>query len=172
MTQTYPTNIEILNQLFECLNSMEADRVLKSMMEVSKEADKDLAEMLEVMSPEGKKALEAIAKEINDFRQHDLLYGSRPEDRLKHYCNLEAIMRDFKVAISTPSGTNPLGTYRHYKGGIYELLHIGKMEESREAVCIYKAHDETIWVRPYHIFFGMVEVLGVKKPRFEKVFIK
>lgn len=65
-----------------------------------------------------------------------------------------------------------LGKYRHYKGGEYEVIALGKYEETLEDVVIYKALYDggSIWVRTTKVFEENVEVNGEVVPRFQ--FIK
>lgn len=60
------------------------------------------------------------------------------------------------------------GLYRHFKGGIYRLLHVGKHTETGDVVCVYECRvpgESTncisktgdIWVRPYDMFFSEVD---------------
>lgn len=64
-----------------------------------------------------------------------------------------------------------IGKYRHYKGGEYEVLGVGKHTESEEEVVIYRALYEPyqIWVRPYAMFFEMVKTGGNEIPRFIRI---
>jgi len=60
--------------------------------------------------------------------------------------------------------------YKHFKGGIYELVGIGKNSETEEEMVVYKSVDTgKIWVRPKNMFFEKVEVSGHKVDRFEKI---
>lgn len=65
-----------------------------------------------------------------------------------------------------------LGIYRHYKGKDYEVIALGKYEETLEDVVIYKALYDggSIWVRTVRVFEENVEVNGEVVPRFK--FIK
>jgi len=58
--------------------------------------------------------------------------------------------------------------YRHYKGGIYEVLGYPKHTESGEAYVYYREYGaiENEWIRPYEMFFSDVEVGGERLPRF------
>ncbi|OFW78514.1 MAG: hypothetical protein A2201_10140 [Alicyclobacillus sp. RIFOXYA1_FULL_53_8] len=68
---------------------------------------------------------------------------------------------------SEAMNTYPTGQkFRHYKGGIYTLLHIGRHSETEEWLVIYKTASEDVWVRPFSMFFEDIEVEGVKTPRF------
>ena len=49
-----------------------------------------------------------------------------------------------------------LGKYRHYKGAIYEVIALGKLEATLEDVVIYKGADDIVWVRPYRDFTAIV----------------
>lgn len=59
------------------------------------------------------------------------------------------------------------GTYRHFKGGLYEVLYIGTDSETLNKVVIYRAlTDGSVWVRPLEMFAGVVGD-GKQVPRFE-----
>lgn len=62
------------------------------------------------------------------------------------------------------------GVYRHYKGGSYLVLHVGKMEEDATPVVIYKSYStwsDEVWVRPLSSWGQEVLWLdGTRKPRF------
>ena len=38
--------------------------------------------------------------------------------------------------------------YRHYKGGQYKLLHIGKLESNGQEMAVYEAYNGEVWIRP------------------------
>jgi hypothetical protein len=59
--------------------------------------------------------------------------------------------------------------YRHYKGGLYELVCEATLESDHTPMIVYRAANGTIWVRPRHVFFEMVEVDGRQVPRFAPV---
>lgn len=67
------------------------------------------------------------------------------------------------------------GTYRHHKGGIYEVLDVVCHSETLEWHVLYESQDRkaqglpALWARPYDMFVEMVEVDGVMMPRFEKI---
>ena len=65
----------------------------------------------------------------------------------------------------------PLGRYRHYKGGEYKVIGVARHSESLEPMVVYRPlyNDTGLWVRPYAMFIGQVEVDGVSLPRFELV---
>jgi hypothetical protein len=56
--------------------------------------------------------------------------------------------------------------YRHYKGGIYELVCDAVLEADRTPVIVYRGQDGVVWVRPRDAFFEMVMVDGKTLPRF------
>lgn len=57
------------------------------------------------------------------------------------------------------------GTYQHYKGGVYELVAVGRHSETLEAMCIYVSTDTgEFWVRPAAMWDEEVPV-----PRFKKI---
>ena len=65
-----------------------------------------------------------------------------------------------------------LGTYRHYRGGLYEVVGVGRIEATLEEVVIYKSlYDsdfpkDSIWVRPIKEFFEVIEKDGKTLSRF------
>ena len=65
-----------------------------------------------------------------------------------------------------------LGTYRHYKGKMYEVIGVAKHSETLEELVVYRAlyGDNGLWVRPLKMFLEEIEVNGLRIPRFE--FIK
>jgi hypothetical protein len=65
----------------------------------------------------------------------------------------------------------PTGLYRHYKGGLYEVIGTARHSESLEPMTVYRAlyGAHGLWVRPAAMFAETVEIAGVVRPRFEKV---
>ncbi|HSI59305.1 MAG TPA: DUF1653 domain-containing protein [Ideonella sp.] len=70
-----------------------------------------------------------------------------------------------------PLPTTPLGRYRHYKGGEYQVVGVARHSETEEALVVYRPlyNDSGWWVRPHAMFFEAVEVDGVVRPRFERI---
>jgi hypothetical protein len=67
-----------------------------------------------------------------------------------------------------------LGTYRHYKGNLYQVDGVGCHSETNELYVVYRPLYEhegwpDIWLRPYDMFVSMVESEGKQMPRFELV---
>ena len=66
----------------------------------------------------------------------------------------------------------PLGKYRHFKGGEYELISIARDSENPDRfLAVYRAlyGDGDTWVRPLDMFVGMVLVDGAEISRFSKI---
>jgi len=65
----------------------------------------------------------------------------------------------------------PLGRYRHYKGGEYEVIGVVRHSESLEPMVLYRAlyGDAGLWVRPFAMFVESVEQNGERRPRFALV---
>jgi hypothetical protein len=59
--------------------------------------------------------------------------------------------------------------YRHYKGGLYELVCEATLEADLTPMIIYRAADGSIWARPKAVFFELLEVDGLMVPRFAPV---
>ena len=57
--------------------------------------------------------------------------------------------------------------WRHYKGGIYNVIGMGKHTETGEDVVVYEGAKGGLWVRPVSMFLEEIEVNGVKVKRFE-----
>ncbi len=60
------------------------------------------------------------------------------------------------------------GRYRHYKGRYYEVIDVAKHSETEELLVVYRClyGEYSLWVRPLQMFLEMVDVEGVKMPRF------
>ncbi len=57
--------------------------------------------------------------------------------------------------------------YRHYKGGIYELVCEAMLEASPDVILmVYKSEEGLIWARPKEVFFETVLHEGQTVPRF------
>ena len=65
----------------------------------------------------------------------------------------------------------PPGRYRHYKGGEYEVVGVARHSETLEPLVVYRPLDKAtgLWVRPYAMFFGDVEIDGVRQARFARL---
>ena len=77
---------------------------------------------------------------------------------------------------STPSDLPALpemqhGRYRHYKGGMYEVIGVARHSETGAALVVYRPLQPGAdwWVRPHEMFQQTVDVNGVATPRFEFV---
>lgn len=67
-----------------------------------------------------------------------------------------------------PLPDTPLGCYRHYKGGEYEVIGVARHSETLEPLVVYRPlyNDSGLWVRPHAMFFGELEVDGRRTTRF------
>ena len=65
----------------------------------------------------------------------------------------------------------PLGRYRHYKGGEYEVVGAARHSETLEPLVVYRPlYNATgLWVRPHAMFFEDIEFEGRRQPRFAPV---
>lgn len=63
----------------------------------------------------------------------------------------------------------PLGRYRHYRGGEYEVLGTVRHSETLEPMTLYRAlyGQQGLWVRPAAMFAETVTMQGVSRRRFE-----
>ena len=60
------------------------------------------------------------------------------------------------------------GRYRHFKGGEYEVIGVGRHSETLEELVVYRAlyGEQGLWVRPAAMWTEMVERDGKRFPRF------
>ncbi len=65
----------------------------------------------------------------------------------------------------------PLGRYRHYKGGEYEVIGVARHSETQEPLVVYRPllDHSGWWVRPHAMFFETVVVDGRAQPRFQAI---
>jgi hypothetical protein len=67
-----------------------------------------------------------------------------------------------------PLPPTPTGRYRHYKGGVYEVIGVARHSETLAPLVVYRPLYGAggLWVRPHAMFFGDVEIDGHRVPRF------
>ena len=60
------------------------------------------------------------------------------------------------------------GLYRHYKGQLYQAYGVARHSETFEPVVVYRPlyGEGALWVRPYDMFTGTLQVDGREQPRF------
>ncbi len=70
-----------------------------------------------------------------------------------------------------PLITTPPGIYRHYKGGLYEVVGTVRHSETLEPLTLYRAlyGQMGLWVRPAAMFNEAVVIEGVRQLRFTPV---
>lgn len=59
--------------------------------------------------------------------------------------------------------------YRHYKGGIYELVCEATQESDLTPVIVYRASDGSVWTRPKAVFFELLDIDGKQVQRFTPI---
>jgi hypothetical protein len=61
-----------------------------------------------------------------------------------------------------------IGKYRHFKGGMYEVIGVAKHSETLEETVVYRAlyGDGELWVRPLSMWNETVVYNGQTVPRF------
>lgn len=60
--------------------------------------------------------------------------------------------------------------YRHYKGGIYEIVCEAKLEaDPTTTMMVYQSENGVIWTRPKDAFFELVQHEGETVPRFAPI---
>lgn len=70
-----------------------------------------------------------------------------------------------------PLPDTPLGRYRHYKGGEYEVIGVARDSETLAPLVVYRPlyNASGLWVRPHAMFFGCIEIDGQSVRRFAPV---
>ena len=70
-----------------------------------------------------------------------------------------------------PLITTPPGRYRHYKGGLYDVIDTVRHSETLEPLTLYRAlyGQQGLWVRPAAMFNETVVINGVDQPRFAQI---
>jgi hypothetical protein len=65
----------------------------------------------------------------------------------------------------------PPGRYRHYKGGLYEVVGTVRHSETLEPMTLYRAlyGEHGLWVRPAAMFGEEITYEGVRQPRFARI---
>lgn len=63
------------------------------------------------------------------------------------------------------------GKYRHFKGGLYEVLGVASHSETMEPMVVYRAlyGEYGLWVRPASMWNETVERDGTVYPRFTRI---
>jgi hypothetical protein len=60
--------------------------------------------------------------------------------------------------------------YRHYKGGIYEIVCEARLESDPNVIMIvYQSDEGSVWTRPRDVFFEFVQHEGNTVQRFTPV---
>lgn len=60
--------------------------------------------------------------------------------------------------------------YRHFKGGIYDVICEAKLEsDPAVTMIVYRAANGTLWTRPSSVFFEQVECDAKMVPRFAPI---
>lgn len=69
-----------------------------------------------------------------------------------------------------PLEETPTGLYRHYKGGMYEVIATARHSETLEPMTVYRAlyGAKGLWVRPATMFTEQVVIDGLLQPRFQR----
>ncbi len=73
-----------------------------------------------------------------------------------------------KTEALPPLPTLPLGKYRHYKGGEYEVIGVARHSETLEALVVYRPlyNDSGWWLRPLAMFIEEIEIDGKRQAPF------
>ena len=63
------------------------------------------------------------------------------------------------------------GTYRHFKGNLYEVIGVARHSETMEPMVVYRAlyGEHGLWVRPAAMWTETIDRDGYHGPRFQYV---
>jgi hypothetical protein len=61
------------------------------------------------------------------------------------------------------------GRYRHFKGGLYEVVGEARHSETEDRLVVYRSADGGLWVRPRDMFLGTALVDGREVRRFTPI---
>lgn len=77
-------------------------------------------------------------------------------------------MNEDPIDALPPLITTPAGLYRHYKGGLYEVIGTARHSEDLSPMTLYRAlyGERGLWVRPAAMFDETVVIDGLTQPRF------
>ena len=70
--------------------------------------------------------------------------------------------------LSSEASSFKVGQYRHFKGGVYQVVGVARHSETGEELVVYR-HDGTLWVRPLGMFFDAIDRDGYHGTRFTYV---
>lgn len=59
--------------------------------------------------------------------------------------------------------------FKHYKGGIYELVCEATLESDHTPMIVYRSANGSIWCRPKSVFFELITVDGKTVQRFAPI---
>ncbi|MCV2356239.1 DUF1653 domain-containing protein [Paucibacter sp. B2R-40] len=70
-----------------------------------------------------------------------------------------------------PLPATPIGRFRHYKGGEYEVIGVARHSETLEPLVIYRPlyNASGLWVRPHAMFFEALLHEGQMVQRFTAI---
>lgn len=79
-------------------------------------------------------------------------------------------MKKEKIGFSKAAKSIRLGSFRHYKGGEYDVIAIAHLEDTLQEVVVYRSNlDGSVWVRTVQNFKAKVKVGSKSVPRFKKI---
>ncbi|WP_182656701.1 DUF1653 domain-containing protein [Stenotrophomonas lacuserhaii] len=63
------------------------------------------------------------------------------------------------------------GRYRHFKGGLYEVVDVVRSSETLQPMVLYRAlyGEGGLWVRPYAMFVEQMDLADGSQPRFARL---
>lgn len=74
--------------------------------------------------------------------------------------------------LALAEASEPVRWFRHYKGGIYQMLLEVTFEADKQPMIIYRASNGTLWSRYASVFHELVEVEGKMLPRFAEISVE
>lgn len=110
-------------------------------------------------------ALEALKNALLDETSEDVVL--KRTHGLALLSQLEQLLRDESKEPETNASSGQW--YKHYKGGLYQVLMEVTHEGDKQPMVIYRASNGTVWARFRHNFHEQIEIDGEQRWRFSPI---
>jgi hypothetical protein len=116
-----------------------------------------------------------VAEKLREHRIGGMLKGEDLSDEFAASLDKDLWMHWCILASMNPDKPQPdlfisPQRYRHYKGGLYEVMEMALHSETLETLVVYRnLQTGLLWVRPAPMFLEEVMVDGVRQLRFTPI---
>lgn len=98
----------------------------------------------------------------------ELLVSNKGKKKMSSSENKGQFGSSPEAAVKSNTPSKPV-RFRHYKGGIYQLVGEATQESDLSPVIVYLSHDGSMWTRPKSVFFEMLTIDGKQVQRFTQI---